>query len=347
MDPILSLLSDTVPKARSLEELTRPLLTILSEVTGLESAYLTTIDLNAGTQKVVFACNTGDMQIPEGLEVPWADTLCRRALEEGRLYTSNVAECWGDSDAAAALGIKTYITAPIRSQNGDLLGTVCAASAQSVTRAPNVEPLLRLLSGLISYSLEREILVDQLQKANHELTKLALTDPLTGLPNRRAVLSDISRMFDLAQRENRFVLIGVIDLDDFKQINDTYGHLAGDEFLQGVANQLKQALRSSDVIGRAGGDEFIVIALGPSITSSMPDSEMQHAADLLQTRLTHASSGRFTLCSVGSELDYPGASVGIAAMLPGTLSADDAIRKADHEMYKVKAQRKGNQNQLT
>lgn len=88
------------------------------------------------------------MVIPEGLVVPWADTLCKRALEENRMFSDNVAECWGDSDAAKALGIKTYLSAPIRSQDGRVLGTVCAASSEQVARSPSVEPLLGLLSGL-------------------------------------------------------------------------------------------------------------------------------------------------------------------------------------------------------
>ena len=92
MDQILSILSETIPKARTLEQLTRPLLTLLSKVTGMESTYLTTIDTEAGVQRIEFARNVGEMVIPEGLVVPWADTLCKRALDENRM-----AECWVQS----------------------------------------------------------------------------------------------------------------------------------------------------------------------------------------------------------------------------------------------------------
>lgn len=212
MDHILSLLSETVPKARTLEELTRPLLALLGQVTGMESTYLTTINTDEGIQRVEFARNVGSMVIPEGLVVPWADTLCKRALEEKRLYSDNVAECWGDSEAAAALGIKTYLSAPICSHDGRVLGTVCAASSAQVARSADVEPLLMLMSGLLSYSLERELLVERLQAANAELAKLALTDSLTGLSNRRAILSEFNRLFAQAQREQKYVLVAVIDL---------------------------------------------------------------------------------------------------------------------------------------
>ena len=84
MDQILSLLSDTIPKAQTLEQLTRPLLALLSQVTGMESTYLTTIDTDEGVQRIEFARNVGEMVIPEGLVVPWTDTLCKRALDENR-----------------------------------------------------------------------------------------------------------------------------------------------------------------------------------------------------------------------------------------------------------------------
>ncbi|MBZ9783388.1 sensor domain-containing diguanylate cyclase [Pseudomonas sp. REP124] len=340
MDQILSLLSDTIPKAQTLEQLTRPLLTLLSQVTGMESTYLTTIDNDAGEQRVEFARNVGDMVIPEGLVVPWADTLCKRALDENRMYSDNVAECWGDSDAAAALGIKTYVSAPIRSKEGEVLGTVCAASSDRVPRSAEVEPLLNLMSGLLAYSLERERMVEQLQVANAELTRLALSDPLTGLSNRRAILNDAARLFALAQREKKFVLIGVIDLDGFKLINDTHGHLAGDQFLCGVSVQLQNALRASDVIGRTGGDEFIVIALGTPSGQDDLAKDMSHAAELLQDRLSKATVGRYELGHGLDDIDYAGASVGVVAVMPGSTTVDEATKLADREMYRVKQLRK-------
>jgi diguanylate cyclase len=237
------------------------------------------------------------------------------------------------------LGIRTYVSAPIRSQDGQLLGTVCAASSDQVARSPEVEPLLMLLSGLLGYSLERGLLVEQLQTANAELTKLALTDPLTGLSNRRAILNDAARLFALAQRENKYILMGVIDLDGFKLINDTRGHLAGDQLLRGVAAQLLHGLRTSDIIGRTGGDEFIVIALGTPSEHSDLAEDMRHAAELLQDRLSKATIGRYELGHGLGDIHYAGASVGVVAVIPGSVTVDEATKLADREMYKVKQQR--------
>ncbi|WP_337057985.1 sensor domain-containing diguanylate cyclase [Pseudomonas sp. USHLN015] len=340
MENLLSLLSETVPEARTVEQLTRPLLTLLSRVTGMESTYLTTIDLDAGTQRVEFARNTGEMEIPEGLSVPWDDTLCKRALTENRLFSNDVSECWGDSDAARALGIRTYASAPLRARDGRLLGTICAASSNQIEHAPEVQPTLMLLSGLLSISLEREMLVEQLQSSNAELARLALTDALTGLWNRRAILAEIPRLLALAQREERYLLVGVVDLDGFKAINDTHGHQAGDLFLALVARKLQGSLRTSDMLGRTGGDEFIVVALGPRSEQLDLASEMLRAAEHLQQRLAGATLGHYDMGGGQGRLDYAGASVGVVALLPHGIDAEEAIRRADREMYRIKQQRK-------
>lgn len=328
--------SEATEAALGLEQLTRPLLTLLSQVTGMESTYLTTIDVERGLQHVAFAHNIGSMTIPEGLSVPWSDTLCKRALDENRMYSDNVAECWGDSDAAAALGIKTYMSAPIRSRTGKLLGTVCAASGRQIPRLPDVEPLLLMLSGLMSYALERELLVEELTAKNAELSSLALTDALTGLPNRRSIMNDLEHLLALAEREKKYVLVSLIDLDGFKSVNDTHGHLAGDHLLRGIACRLQEGLRSSDLIGRAGGDEFIVIALGASVQNPALEADMRIACETLQERLAKSTMGLYELGDGLSTIKYAGASVGVVAVIPGELSVEQAVELADKEMYRVK-----------
>jgi len=193
MSDLLARLSESVSGAQSLEALTRPLLSLLEEVTALESTYLTTIDLDAGTQHIVYARNSRTLQIPEGLTVPWEDTLCKRALDEGRMYTDNVGECWGDSQAAAALGIETYLSMPVYAGQGALYGTLCAASSERRHVDDQSRRVLALFASLIGAQIERERLLKQLLDANAQLSNLATTDPLTGLFNRRALLEGLPR----------------------------------------------------------------------------------------------------------------------------------------------------------
>lgn len=333
MDSFFAQLSDSVSSARTLEELTRPLLEMLEVVTGLESTYLTTIDLAEGLQHVVYARNSRELQIPEGLSVPWGDTLCKRALDEGRAYTNNVAEVWGDSEAAQQLGIQTYVSTPVRTDDGALYGTLCAASSQRQALTPEAQQTLRLFARLIEQHVERERLLEKLQRANAELKTQALTDALTGLMNRRALMQELARMKSLAQRGGSWLLAGAIDLDGFKQVNDLHGHDAGDDFLRGVAAQLQAGLRGGDVLARMGGDEFVVIGIGPRLSE-----DGAAAAVLLQQRLAAATVGRYA--AGGVDIDYAGASVGVACLDPHAVGVEEVLRESDAAMYRVKLARR-------
>ncbi|MGV2703228.1 UNVERIFIED_CONTAM: GGDEF domain-containing protein [Aeromonas salmonicida] len=334
MDTILQALSVQVTEARDLESLTRPLLEMLETVTGLESTYLTQIDLEQSAQHILYARNSAALQIPEGGSVEWSDTLCRRALDEGRLYAADVADRWGDSAAARAMGIRTYMSSPVRTSSGSLYGTLCGASAEHKPLVTGSEHLIAFFARLIAEHVEREQLLQQLQQANNELSHQALSDPLTGLPNRRALMLELHRLFSLLKRTGHPLLISFIDLDGFKAINDTHGHDAGDLLLQTMAQQLAGALRSGDLLARVGGDEFVAVGMGPL----SGEETVEAAVHCFQRRLFAQSQVQLPLAS--QVLNYPGASVGVVAVDPASISIDDALRQADACMYAVKRQRR-------
>lgn len=101
-----------------LESLVRQLLEMLELVTEMESTYLTKVDINARLQHILYARNSKQMQIPEGLSVPWGDTLCKRALDSDTIFSNEVPERWADCDAAKALGITTYMSVPVHLADG-------------------------------------------------------------------------------------------------------------------------------------------------------------------------------------------------------------------------------------
>lgn len=333
MDTLIDQLSQSVNAARSVEELTRPMLEMLEAVTGLESTYLTTIDLDAGVQRILYARNTRQLQIPEGLSVPWQDTLCKRALDEGRMFTDDVGGCWGDSEAATALGIQTYVSAPVHTESDGLYGTLCAASATRHTLPPYAQQVFRLFARLIGQQVEREQLVRQLLSANARLAAYAATDPLTNLPNRRALMETLQRQIAQGARQHTTVLVAFLDLDGFKAINDTHGHEVGDQFLACMAVRLKQMLRAQDFAARHGGDEFVVIGPGPA-----PGDGVEAARRAFGSRIAEATVGRVHCGDVA--IDYPGASVGVIAVEPHSLGAQEALREADRAMYLAKQARR-------
>lgn len=334
MPELLDQLTEIVPSASNLEELARPILEVMHTITGMESTYFTTIDTDRGVQNVKYASNSGTMVIPENLEVPWNDTLCKRALDEGRMFENDVANCWGDSDAAKALGIKTYLSTAVKNSEGLVLGTLCAASADSHELNNRSLATMGLFSKLLSLYMERELLVKRLSHQNGKLSSQAMHDHLTGLPNRRAFDEAFPRLLKKCGILDTHLFVSMIDLDGFKRINDVHGHSSGDRFLQQIADRLTSTMREDDFIARIGGDEFVV--LSPS--SLKPGSPVVDHEEAIRVRLTNATIGDYAL--EDGTLHYAGPSVGVIPVAPGSMSPEQAIILADEKMYVVKKARK-------
>lgn len=333
MDNLFSQLTQTISRAQTLEEVTRPFLELLGSITGMESTYLTRIDLGQQEQEILYARNAAQLQMTEGLKVPWHNTLCKRALDSQQFYTDDVRQCWPDAHTAHELGIHSYLTTPIQLSDGTLYGTLCAASEKQLPLSEDAARLLPLLAALIAQSVERERLIQQLVHLNHLLTLESALDSLTGLPNRRTLQHELTRLLQVGERQGFFVLVAYIDLDGFKTINDQYGHATGDLFLQSVAQRLQRTLRASDMACRVGGDEFVVIGPGPQDKDHAPS-----AVSALEQRLHRAIEGSYSLGQW--TLDYPGASIACVVAVPGQTDAQSAIDHADQAMYVVKKQRK-------
>jgi len=324
-------LAASMTRAHTLEELVRPLLEMLEAVTGLESTYLTTIDKNTGVQHVLFARNTQSLQIPEGISVPWESTLCKRALEEGCFYADDVPKRWGETAAARELGITTYASTAVRTPDGALYGTLCAASNQRKPMAEGAEQVLQMFSILIAQRVEREKLVQALWKANEILSINALTDATTQLPNRRALMVEMEKRIASTESGEQALIVGFIDLDHFKAINDQYGHDTGDQLLVAIGARIQGAVRSNDFVARLGGDEFVVLA-------TVARSSAKDAASVLGAKLRAASSGQFHLAD--RVVNCVGPSTGLIVAASGARDAAALLAQADAAMYVDKRARR-------
>ena len=156
MDQALERLAQSVAGADGLESLARPLLHLLRRLTGLEATYVTRVNQDSGVQQVLFSEDTSELRIPEGLQVPWGDTLCKRALDSGLPGTEDMPGLWGDCETARALGLQSYYSVPIESSDGNLHGTLCAASCRH--HAADTQPLdvMQLFSGMLAHQMDRE-----------------------------------------------------------------------------------------------------------------------------------------------------------------------------------------------
>lgn len=331
---IVEQLSHALEPENTLEGFVRQLLKLLHLVTGMESTYLTRIDMDTETLYIVYARNSqADNLIPEGEYFPWDDSLCKRALDSDTSFEDKVPERWSASVRASSMGINTYMSTPVILENGSLYGTLCAISREHITYTEHGEQILRLFANLIARYIEKDEILHQLQSANDALVYHSYTDDLTDLPNRRSVYENLVSLFTQCLKEERVVLVCYIDLDGFKSINDQYGHEAGDALLVAVGRRLRMATLPGDIIGRIGGDEFLVARKGPAKVTSPTE-----AIGMMKHQFGHLLEGQYSFPIVS--FHYQGASIGIAAIDPAERWVDDAMKQADAAMYAEKEIRK-------
>jgi len=169
------------------------------------------------------------------------------------------------------------------------------------------------------------------KEAERRIHELAYFDYLTGLPNRRLLIDELSRILPRCTRNGQFAALLFIDLDNFKLLNDTLGHDAGDILLREVAARLRATVRASDHLARLGGDEFVVV---------LEDLGVGEAEAILEARMVGAklleALGRPHTLGARPSVSTP--SIGVVVFGPGAHSVDHLLRQADLAMYRAKAE---------
>jgi diguanylate cyclase (GGDEF)-like protein len=181
---------------------------------------------------------------------------------------------------------------------------------------------------VLSSAVTGALLVRAVDQARREVEKLAITDPLTGLHNRRHLSERIRDEFVRMRRHPRSLSLALVDLDGFKQVNDRFGHEAGDRVLVTVAQRLRSGLREVDIVARFGGDEFVVL---------LPETSAAEACMV---------SGRILQTLSGQPIDehgIVGATFGVATTDDdgSQIDADQLLRHADHALLCGKRAGKG------
>jgi diguanylate cyclase (GGDEF)-like protein/PAS domain S-box-containing protein len=175
----------------------------------------------------------------------------------------------------------------------------------------------------LHYIAQLQDISDRKQLEEH-LRHLADHDPLTGLRNRRLFEHDLKLQVARSRRYGEHAAVGVVDLDDFKQVNDLHGHKVGDDVLKAVGTALSRRLRESDLVARLGGDEFAVL---------LPHVDKDGVAVV-----SDGLAGVVLACGieVGDAVLHPSASVGFAVIDQQTESAEQILNEADRAMYAAK-----------
>lgn len=166
-------------------------------------------------------------------------------------------------------------------------------------------------------------------KAEEIIKNQANFDSLTGLPNRRQMMGEIGRALGRCQRSKEYAALIFLDLDHFKDINDTQGHDVGDIVLKAFGNKVRELVRREDMVARFGGDEFVVLVENLGLTQKEATDSVQQVADKLLTAGT-------ALCRVG-DIDYDLDLSGGIVLFDGTWgNANELLKNADLAMYRVK-----------
>ncbi|MDH5693753.1 MAG: diguanylate cyclase [Gammaproteobacteria bacterium] len=179
---------------------------------------------------------------------------------------------------------------------------------------------------------------NMLKEAIKTLARVSNQDSLTGVYNRRYLELSLSREFNRAKRYGHPLSVVIFDLDHFKSINDTYGHMAGDEVLKEASKRINIALRDSDILGRYGGEEFVVI---------LPETDL-NSAHIIADRLREKLADEPIVYSKDVLFEKPEitvtASLGLTAMREDTLDYQTMLQEADSALYQSK---EGGRNRTT
>ena len=223
------------------------------------------------------------------------------------------------------LGLKANLIIPINLHNHDHPVAILVISwfNSYPTEMPDAAHLeiINLYCDLLDAGLSRQTMLDDWKlQANR--------DALTGLPNRRALMEYLPLALARSRRNGTSVLVCVMDLDDFKPVNDTYGHAAGDTLLMDLAHRLKTVLRATDMVARLGGDEFVLV---------LEDIESITHMELMLVRIHAAVKQPFELLS--GQLVNVDMSLGVTLFPNDDATPDYLLRHADNALYIIKEQK--------
>ncbi|MGE6918133.1 sensor domain-containing protein [Achromobacter kerstersii] len=212
--------------------------------------------------------------------------------------------------------VRACWSSPIKSSDGRVIGTFCFYFRERRLPDDFHHRLVDVCVYLCALALERE-------EARARIRQLAFYDELTGLPNRNLLLAQAEQAIARAEPERKRVAVLFLDLDRFKQVNDTLGHPIGDALLRDVAQRLRRLARPADIVGRLSGDEFVML---------MPDFEhgrLTAAAEHILVALAQPFS-------VGGITLNPSVSIGISVFPENGRDMDTLLRHADMAMYQAK-----------
>ena len=311
-----------------LEAALSPLMQLVCTITTLETAFVTYIDPVQSKQLVAVTFGDDVLNIAAGSEVEWQDSMCRKLFNDDAWMNNTIAQSYPYS-AGAKLGMATFFALPVQYKNSTI-GSLCGASKEYKEMTEAQLTQLQLIASAVSWLIAQwqrllklqqrlqltRLRLQRVKEDRESLKQLAGQDPLTGLLNRRGFADLWQSCTEQDAREGEIAVVA-LDFDNFKQLNDNFGHQAGDDALSALGQILQQHIRDYDFAARLGGDEFLLVLPG------CKRLEAVHIAERIQLQYRQTAYGQFHTISVGIAVSKVGA-------------FDDVILLADKALYKAK-----------
>ena len=249
----------------------------------------------------------------EATHTPYEDLL------EGRVsfYSDGVQDAFPDEIFLKEIGAKSYAGVPFFDSSGNVMGHLVVFDRRPMLDKERTISILRVFASRAGAELER-------QRAEETIKNMAYYDSLTGLPNRVLLMDRLTLALAHAHRVKKRLAVMFLDFDNFKLVNDNYGHSIGDLFLKEMGQRLKTAVREEDTLARLGGDEFILV---------LPELIDRENAITLADKLVQL--GRKPFNFAGSEIKSS-FSIGIALYPDDGTDYETLLDKADAALYKAK-----------
>jgi len=264
---------------------------------------------------------------PSGIQ-----TTAMNAILSGRVeYVDEYAEAPGAVSSGEISERNTWrssVSIPIE-RAGKIWGVLNVLSGRPMGFSEDMIELLSRVSQMVSHGLSEIDLREELSSDRNRQSWLASHDPLTGLPNRRGLEDHITEAIARSKRHGTLLAVGMLDLDDFKALNDNYGHDLGDQVLKELTGSLRDAMRQTDLLARVGGDEFVVVLEDVRRYSDLT-KVLQKLENVLNSPLSLPDGTRISV----------GGSLGLSIYSGDEGHPDELLHQADQALYLLK-RRKG------
>lgn len=288
----------------------------LARILGVEHAFVGEVKQENLNVVTVALCSRG--RVVGNFEYSLAGTPCAEVLDRAGYcdYPKDVSRLFPEDKLLVAMGIESYAGLPLSGSSGQVTGLLVVMDGREMKKNHFLEPVLRVFAARAAAELER-------LRAEDRVAYLANHDVLTGLPNRALVNDRLGVALAMARRNRNTLAVLTVDLDRFKNFNDTMGHQAGDRLLKGVAARLTGLPRQDDTVSRTGDDEFTLIF--------QQISQGEDAARVAE-KILDAIAQPFEI--EGHEF-HLSASIGIALYPNDGQDAQTLLKNAESAMYRA------------